>query len=898
MKQKLLLLDGFSLVYRSYWAFINNPVRNSEGQNVSAVFGFFSTFISLLEKHKPDSFAVLMDSPAPTFRHRMFPEYKANREKAPDDLHEQVPVIKEFLDTLGVSVVAREGYEADDLMACAAKRGSDEGYACYIISADKDLMQTVTADIHMLRPEKGEYLDIGPELVLEKMGVRPDQIVDYLSLIGDSSDNIPGVRGIGPKTAVSLLEKYETLDGIYNNIDSCTKGQIQKLGENRDNAYLSKKLIVLNYEMEKEIILDDYNLANLDLSLLIPLLQKHGMNRLVSRVQKIIGKVDSSETEFFDSNSRKGMYSTVTTVEELDKWAALVKKSKWFALDVETDNIDPMQASPVGFSISVASGSGCYIPLHAGGEDYLAEDDVKIRISDITNNNELKLIGHNFKYDYKVLKRWGVPVSNLAFDTMVAAWILDTSAPGYSMDLLAERLLDYKTVKYKDIVPKGSLFPDVSLETAAPYAAEDADITFRFYERFSKELKSRSLEKIYYDLEMPLVQILADIEFNGIKLNSVALTKFGLELKEKLARLQDDIYIECGKEFNINSPKQLQTILFTERKLQPVKKTKTGFSTDSSVLEILSKEDVVPEMILRYRTLMKLKSTYVDALPEYVNSETGRVHTSLNQTGTATGRLSSRDPNLQNIPVKSEEGRRIRAAFIAEEGYTLLSADYSQIELVVLAHLSGDSALKKAFVSGNDVHSETGALIFDKPIEEITKDDRRIAKTINFGVMYGMSSFRLGRDLGIPRARAEEFIKSYFEKYSGIRIFMDKIITDAEKTGKVTTLMGRERFISGINSRNKTEKSGAERMAVNTPIQGSAADIVKLAMLKLIRKMKEKSPGSRMILQVHDELIFEVPNSELEIMEKFVKEEMEAAVTLSIPLRTSVETGKSWGDFH
>lgn len=898
MKQKLLLLDGFSLIYRSYWAFINNPVRNSEGQNVSAVFGFFSTLISLIEKHKPDSFAVLMDSPAPTFRHDMYPEYKANREKTPDDLHDQVPVIREFLDTLGISVFAREGYEADDLMACAANAGSKKGYACYIVSADKDLMQTVTDDIHMLRPEKGEYIDIGPELVFEKMGVRPDQIVDYLSLIGDSSDNIPGVKGIGPKTAVTLLGKYETLDGIYKNIDSCTKGQIQKLSENKENAYLSKKLIVLNYDMEKEIILDDYNIAKLDLSLLIPLLQKQGMNRLVSRIQKVIGNKDSTEIDSADSNSQKGTYTTVTTLDELDEWIALVEKSTWFALDIETDNIDPMRASPVGFSLSVMSGEGCYIPLYAGGQSYLSEDEVRTRISAVTNNGELKLIGHNFKYDYKVLKKWGVQVSNLAFDTMVAAWILDTSASGYSMDLLAERFFDYKTIKYKDIVPKGSLFPDVSLEIVAPYAAEDADITFRFYERFSRELKSRNLEKIFYDLEMPLVQILADLEFKGIKLNSDALKKFGIELKEKLARLQDDIYIECGKEFNINSTKQLQIVLFTERKLQPVKKTKTGFSTDSSVLEILSKEDVVPEKILRYRTLMKLKSTYVDALPEYVNPETGRVHTNFNQTGTATGRLSSRDPNLQNIPVKSEEGRRIRSAFIAEDGCTFLSADYSQIELVVLAHLSGDSALKKAFVSGNDIHSETGALIFDKPIEEITKDDRRIAKTINFGVMYGMSSFRLGRDLGIPRARAEEFIKSYFEKYSGIRIFMDKIIEDAEKTGKVITLMGRERFIPGINSRNKTEKSGAERMAVNTPIQGSAADIVKLAMLKLVRRLKDDNLGSRMILQVHDELIFEVPEAELEIMKIIIKEEMEAAVTLSIPLRTSVETGKNWGDFH
>lgn len=898
MKKKLLLLDGFSLIYRSYWAFINNPVRNSQGQNVSAVFGFFSTLLFLIEKHKPDSFAVLMDSPVPTFRHGMYPEYKANREKAPDDLHEQVPLIKEFLEVLGLSVLAREGYEADDLMACAAKKGSDKGFSCYIVSADKDLMQTVTEDVHMLRPEKGEYVDISPELVLEKMGVRPDQIVDYLSLIGDSSDNIPGVKGIGPKTAVNLLEKYETLDGIYNNIDSCTKGQIQKLSENRDNAYLSKKLIVLNYDMEKDIILDDYIITDLDLSLLIPLFQKHGMNRLVSRVQKISGKNEDPENKAAGSDSSKGVYSTVFTLQKLDEWVSLVKKNKWFALDVETDNIDPMQASPVGFSLSVSSGQSCYIPLYAGGETYLDEDEVKSRIIDITTDSELKLIGHNFKYDYKVLKKWGVGVLNLEFDTMVAAWILDTAASGYSMDLLAERLFDYSTIKYKDIVPKDSLFPDIGLDVAAPYAAEDADITFRFYERFSKELKSRKLEKLFFELEMPLVKLLADIEFNGMKLDSKALNKFGIELKVKIARLKDDIYIECGKEFNINSTKQLQEILFTDRKLQPVKKTKTGYSTDSGVLEILSKEDIVPSMILEYRTMTKLKSTYVDALPGYINPETGRVHTNFSQTGTATGRLSSRDPNLQNIPIKSDEGRRIRAAFGSEDGYTLLSADYSQIELVVLAHLSGDFALKKAFVSGNDIHTETGALIFDKSLEEVTKDDRRIAKTINFGVMYGMSSFRLGRDLGIPRSRAEEFITSYFNKYSGIRLYMDKVIAEAEKTGKVVTLMGRERFIPGINSRNKTEKSGAERMAVNTPIQGSAADIVKLAMLKLDQKLKEKNLDSRMILQVHDELIFEVPDAELEIMEKLVKEEMESAVLLSIPLRASVESGKNWGDFH
>lgn len=898
MKPKLFLLDGFSLIYRSYWAFIHNPVRNPEGQNVSAVFGFFNTLLLLIDKHKPENFSVVMDSPVPTFRHEMYPEYKANREKAPEDLHDQIPIIKEFLDVLGLPVLASEGYEADDLMACAARKGSREGFLSFIISADKDLMQTVTDDIHMLRPEKGEYLDIGPLQVVEKMGVRADQIVDYLSLIGDASDNIPGVRGIGPKTAVTLLQKFDNLDGIYENIESCTKGQITKLSENKDDAYLSKKLIILNYDKEKEIQLADYSLDGLDLSLLIPLFQKHGMSRLVSRVQKMLGSDKVTEGDTKKTGSEKGVYSTVFTLQKLDEWVALIKKNKWFALDIETDNIDPMKASPVGFSLSVSSGRGCYIPLCAGGQTYLDENEVRTRIIDITGDNELNLIGHNFKYDYKVLKRWGVNVTNLAFDTMVASWILDTGTNNYGMDFLADGLLNYTTIKYKDIVPKDSLFSDIDLDIAAPYAAEDADITFRLYEIFKKDLKLRKLEKIFYELEMPLVFILGDIEFNGIKLNSSSLNEFGLELKEKLARLQDEIFIECGKEFNINSPKQLQVVLFTDRKLQPVKKTKTGFSTDSSVLEILSKEDVVPEMILNYRMFMKLKSTYVDALPGYVNSMTGRIHTNLSQTGTATGRLSSRDPNLQNIPIRSNEGRRIRESFTVSSGFTLLSADYSQIELVVLAHLSGDLALKKAFISGNDVHSETGSLIFNKPLSEITKDDRRIAKTINFGVMYGMSSFRLGRDLGIPRKVAEEFITSYFAKYSGIQTFMDKVIAGAEKTGKVSTLMGRERFISGINSRNKTEKSQAERMAINTPIQGSAADIVKLAMLKIASRLKELDLKSRMILQVHDELIFEVPESELEIMKKVVKEVMETAVTLSIPLRTSIETGRNWGDFH
>lgn len=899
MKKTLLLIDGYSLIYRSYWAFIKSPIFSPAGENISAVFGFLKTLVSLIEKNNPGGIAVVMDSKVPTFRHEIYPEYKGTRDKAPDDLHAQVPVLTEILQSIKIPVISRDRYEADDIMAALARNIAGKDVAVYIVSSDKDLMQVIDNSIHMLKYEKGNYFDVDPEGVRERLGINPEQIIDYLALIGDASDNIPGVRGIGPKTAVNLLEKFGSLEKIYNNIADCPKSTGAKLLQNKADAFLSKRLVTLEYDIPLNYTYSDFLVERDRFSAAIPVMQKLGMKSLVSSAAKMSGIApDTMENPESSSFGGRGTYKAVTTEEELVSLVKKVKERGVFALDIETDSIDALRAEPAGFSVSVASGDGWYIPLTAGGRRYFADETVRPHIQELTGDWTLKLVGHNFKYDYKVLKRWGVQVNNLYFDTIVAAWLLDTSAPSYSMDSIAERNFNYKTVKYHDVVSKDQRFADVDLEKAVEYAAEDADITYRFYDNFKKQLKDRGMEKLFFDLEMPLVTILGDMEYRGIGIQPEKLNVYSRELEEELSSIERKIYDECGKEFNINSTKQLQEILFQERQLKPVKKTKTGYSTDIKVLEVLSKEDIVPALVLQHRSLAKLKSTYVDSLPLLVNPETGRLHTNLVQTGTATGRLSSRDPNLQNIPIRSSEGRRIREAFTASEGSVFLSADYSQIELVVLAHLSGDRGLTEAFRRGNDVHSFTGSLIFGVEPEAVTKDQRRIAKTINFGVMYGMSAYRLSRELSLPMKDASRFIDAYFERYVGIRAFMDNTVKEAEERGCVKTLMGRERRVNGINSRNKTEKAGAERIAVNTVIQGSAADIVKTAMIRIHKRLEAEKTAAEMILQVHDELIFEVPEADLTTTMDLVKTEMENAVILDIPLRVSVESGKSWGDFH
>ena len=903
-KDALYLVDGYSIIYRSYFAFINRPLTDPQGRNVSALFGFFRTLLGLLDSYNPNYFAVVMDSRVPTFRHEMYEEYKANREKAPEDLHAQVPYIEEILGAMGIKVLQEDGIEADDLIATLARSCTESERNCYIVSGDKDLLQLVDERVSMLRPDKGQYRNIGPAEVVSDYGIKANQIIDYLALIGDSADNIPGVKGIGPKTAVKLLQKYDTLDGIYDHIDECSQGEQKKLREGRDLAYLSRQLVVLHSSEKCPTDLQEFSLEAMDRKAAVPYLLQYGAKSLAEQAkggslsQKQEQQVLRPGEEKAPGYSERGRYTAVTSIQEIRDLVQKVKKAGQFAFDVETTSLNEMTADPVGFSLAYKVGEAYYIPLKAGGKEVLPEQEVQTVLNELLQDSQLKLIGHNFKYDYKVLSRWGTEVRNLAFDTMIAAWLLDTTANGYGMDSLAEKHLGYKTIHYSDVVEKGNLFSDVELQPASEYAAEDADVTLRFYEVFAPQLKEAGLNSLFFDVEMPLVRILADMELRGIRLLDDRLNEYSREMAEQLKEIESKIYSEVGYEFNIGSTKQLQEVLFVERKLKPIKKTKTGYSTDLNVLQQLAEEDIVPALVLQHRGISKLKSTYVDTLPELVNEKTGRIHSRFVQTGTATGRLSSRDPNLQNIPIRDEAGRRIRKAFVPQKGWKLISADYSQIELVVLAHLSGDPQLQEAFRSGSDVHSRTGALIFGVDPENVSPEQRRIAKTINFGVMYGMSGYRLSQELKIPRARADEFISAYFNRYAKIQEFINTTVESTERKGYSETMLGRRRSIPGINSRNRTEKSGAERIAVNTPIQGTAADIVKLAMIRIDRRIRDEGLDLRMLLQIHDELIFEAPSDKAEDYGKMIRSEMESAIKLSVPLKVSVEVGESWGELH
>ncbi|MFP4375548.1 MAG: DNA polymerase I [Spirochaetales bacterium] len=990
MNESLYLLDGYSLVYRSYFAFINRPLMNPHGKNASAIFGFFRSLMLLLAERQPSHFAVVLDSRTPTFRHEKYEEYKANREKTPADLKNEIPVIEEICEKLGVPMVRVDGYEADDVMATLALEAMAEGKVCWVVSGDKDLLQLVDGSVKILKPETGGgFTEMDREAVAESWGVQPEQILDYLSLVGDSSDNVPGVKGIGAKTAAALLSEYPNLDEIYDHLDGLkSKSQQKKLTEGRENAFLSRELITLATEVPLPVSYDDLKLPELDRQAAAVYFAAEGMSTLV---QDMIGsrdpglapddpavvradlcarrqidswlenpnttldpsgatdakahveqsraavakgaaaKTDASAAAATVADSaptrgattagpierpalaghtpseehrRAGEYELITSEQKLDQWVSRVRDARVVAFDTETTSLDAMQAQLVGLSLSVAAGAGCYVVLHGPTGPVLSAQAVRAKIKPLLEDPEIRVVGQNLKYDYKVMLRWGVRIANPWFDTMIAAWLLDTESNRLGMDALANDYLGYKTTHYDDIIPKPKkgeeikTFDSVDLERAGHYAAEDADITFRLHELFSGFLKERGLEELFFELEMPLLPILAEMEVEGIRVDVRALAEYSKELERELGQIEREIYTLVGHEFNIGSTKQLQEVLFEERKLTPVKKTKTGYSTDTSVLQELAAEDPVPSLVLRHRTLAKLKSTYVDSLPSMVNPETGRIHTHFNLTGTATGRMSSTDPNLQNIPIRDEEGRRIRSAFVPREGWSFVSADYSQLELVILAHLSDDPGLKRAFAEGIDVHRHTGSLLFGVEANEVTSQQRRIAKTINFGVMYGMSAFRLSRELGVPQKEAASFIDSYFKTYSRIKGFIDETVIAAEQCGYVTTILGRKRYLANISNQNRTVKMASERIAVNTPIQGSGSDIIKKAMLALHAELSKRGLAARMLLQVHDELILEAPPEEVEEVSEILKQTMSEAITLSVPLKVSVESGSSWGEMH
>ena len=948
-KRPLYLIDAYGLIYRSHFAFLTRPLRNGFGKNVSALFGFARTVISLITdgapvvangagapaKEPPALLAAVFDSRTPTFRHRMYDRYKATRQKTPEDLHAQIPLVEEFLAALNVASLRVDGYEADDIIATLAKKCADEGRQCYILSSDKDLLQLVGGGVYAVRPPKapkGEpppgggtqgaaWEIVGPDQVKAEWGVPPSGILDLLSLCGDSSDNIPGVRGIGEKTAVELMTRHGSLDAIYRNLSGIPGAKGTKLAEGKDSAYFSQSLIRLETGVPLPFAdLAELSALNLDRTAAARMLLREGVRQSAKQLDPSVGN-DGSATarppspgggeasgKPVDTPPLPGTYRIVGDAAELASLFDAAKKQGLVALDFETDSLDAWNSRPVGLSFALKPGEAYYVPLapHGVGEDgspaldpdFVDPEKVRPLLASILGDPEMTVAAHNAKYDYKVSRGWGIARWKCrVWDTMVAAWLADPERNNYSLGSLSAYIFDRTPLAYRDLVPKGRAFDAVPLEAAALYSAEDSDLCIRLMNHYRPLLENAGTLKLFETLEMPLMPVLAEMEGEGIRIEAGVLKDYGRELEAELDEIQAKAWQTAGREFNLSSPKQLQEILFVERRLTPGKKTKTGYSTDAASLEELARGDPLPALILRHRTLAKLKSTYVDTLAEMAD-ERGRLHTNFDQCGTATGRLSSREPNMQNIPVRAEEGRRIREAFVAAPGRVLISADYSQIELVILAHLSGDENLVAAFNDGTDVHARTAALIFAIPEAEVSNERRRIAKTINFGVMYGMSAFRLSGELGISRGDASRFIEAYFATYSGVRRFIEELIAGTEERGYAETILGRRRPVPTINSRNKTEKAAAERVAVNTPIQGSAADVVKTAMINLDKKLAAEQSPARLLLQVHDELILECPEEAAGETAKLVKSEMERAMTLSVPLRVSVETGKRWGSFH
>ena len=952
------ILDSYGLIFRCYFAFISRPLTNSRGENVSALFGFFRNFHYILQHYKPGCIVAAMDSKTKTFRHEMYDQYKATRPKTPEDLHAQVPWICEILESLGIPVLQCDGYEADDIIATVARKCRETGRTCRILSGDKDLMQLVDDTTQILKPVTGgeTWKVTGIEGVEAEWGVKPPQLLDLLSLYGDSADNIPGVRGVGVKTASKLLNDYGDLDGIYAHIDEIKGAMQKKLAEGKKDAYFSRDLVRLcdtvpctdideainktgvtfNYKAAADALMKygvpsvakqyaSLGVENNKGGESLPLSPAGEPSSATSSPRGSAPKTpDENLSEFSEpapldlKQNDTSNYRAITTLTDLTTYIDSALKAQQVAYDSETDGLDTITANILGFSLCYEPGKAVYIPVARETEDLFSESvgiplkDALTQLLRLFQAKSVTVIMHNAKFDLKVLatniKKAGFKNVELAqkilessiYDTMIFAWLQNperTGKNGYSLESLGETVLGLKGIEFSDIVQKGQTFADVPLEKAAPYGAEDADFTLKL--ALAQQKDETAHLKELFKLEMSVLPVLTQMELTGIHLDTATLHAYNKELTEGIAAAEQAIYKEVGHEFNIASPKQLQTVLFEERGLKTGKKTKTGYSTDTSVLEELAFEDPVPRMILDYREMAKLKSTYVETLPKLVDDQ-GRIHTDFVQTGTATGRLSCREPNLQNIPVRNEAGRRIRSAFTAPEGKVLISADYAQIELVVLAHLSADENMSRAFIEGTDVHKATAALIYGVTPEEVTPEMRRTAKTINFGVIYGMSSFRLARDLGISRTQAAQFIQNYFAQYSSVDSFIKETIQKAEQSGYVETIFGRRRPILAINSRNKVEKAAAERIAVNTPVQGSAADIVKTAMLNVTAALKKSNSPARLLLQVHDELIFECPDDEATINATIalIKDKMENAVKLNVPLRVSIEHGKNWGEFH
>lgn len=925
--QKLMLLDAYALIFRAYYGLIRSPRINSKGQNTSAAFGFINTLEELIRTENPDFVAVAFDPPGGTFRHEQFSEYKATRDETPEDIRWAVPVIKDFLTAYGIKMVEVPRYEADDVIGTLAHRGAKDGLEVVMVTPDKDYAQLVQPNVSMLRPQSGAkgYERLGVEEVKTKFEVEnPLQVIDLLGLMGDSADNIPGCPGVGAKTAVKLLADFGSIEGLLSHTDQLKGALKKKVEENVQQIRESKVLATIVTDVPIDVTWDDMQRKTPNKEALVALYEDLEFRTFLRRLtgDAPVAAVPSAEPDLFSqaivTNTNADEETTLDFQENLSTLAdhphqyhlieseedaqELCRNLLTFsqvAFDTETTSVDAMQAQLVGMSFAVEGGTAWYVAVSR--ETDKAQSMVDI-FRPFFESTSIEKVGQNLKYDLLVLSHYGVEVAGPLFDTMLAHYVVQPEQR-HNMDLLAEKYLHYRTIPIEALIGSGRTqrnMADLEPKEIVDYACEDADVTLRLYPILKEEMEKYEVTSVFTHIEMPLLPVLARMERNGVRLDTAALEETGRNFTERMQQLETDIYELAGHEFTITSPKQVGAVLFDELQISAkVKKTKTGqYSTSEEVLESLRDKHPIVEKILQHRALKKLLSTYVEALPKLIHPQTGHIHTSFNQAVTATGRLSSSNPNLQNIPVRGEDGREIRRAFVPEEGEVFFSADYSQIELRIMAHLSEDEHMVADFNSGLDIHAATAARIFHKPIEEVDRDERRKAKTANFGIIYGISAFGLSERMGVSRGEAKELIESYFSTYPKVREYMNESIERAKQTGYITTQFGRRRYLADINAGNATVRGYAERNAVNAPIQGTAADIIKLAMVAIDRRLREEKLQTRMILQVHDELNFSVPRTELEQVRHLVVEEMERAFQMRVPLVAECGEGTNWLEAH
>ncbi|EGT3624088.1 DNA polymerase I [Morganella morganii] len=924
----LILVDGSSYLYRAYHAF--PPLTNSAGQPTGAMYGVLNMLRSLVMQYEPSHVAVVFDAKGKTFRDELFEAYKSHRPPMPDDLREQIAPLHDMVIAMGMPLLSVSGVEADDVIGTLAKQAAAEGRAVLISTGDKDMAQLVTPDITLINTMNNTIL--GPEEVETKYGVPPSLIIDYLALMGDSSDNIPGVPGVGEKTAQALLQGLGSLDDIYADLDKIAglsfrgaKTLAPKMETNKEMAYLSYTLATIKTDVELDRTWDTLVLSEPDLDKLHALFTQYEFKRWISDLENG-GWLAKKSTRSAPSKAAVSAaaaaqppaapvaapeisnenYETILDEAALNRWADILREAGEFAFDTETDSLDNLSARLVGMSFAAKAGHAAYVPI---GHDYLDAPDQLLTeqvlrvMKPILEDEKIRKIGQNLKFDRGIMENYDVELRGIAFDTMLESYVLNSVAGRHDMDSLADRHLNYKTTTFEEIAGKGKkqlTFNQIPLEEAANYAAEDADITLLLHQALYPQLEAeKSLLHVYQDIEMPLVPVLSRMERTGVLIDANVLAAQSVQLTARLDELEKQAFAIAGEEFNLSSPKQLQAILFEKLNLPVVKKTPGGApSTNEEVLEELADNHELPRVILEHRSLSKLKTTYTDKLPLMVDPKTRRVHTSYHQAVTATGRLSSRDPNLQNIPVRTDEGRRIRQAFIARDGYCIMAADYSQIELRIMAHLSQDKGLLKAFAEGKDIHRATAAEVFGVPLEEVTSDQRRSAKAINFGLIYGMSAFGLARQLGIPRGEAQRYMDLYFERYPGVLEYMARTREHAAEKGYVETLEGRRLWLPEINSRNGMRRKAAEREAINAPMQGTAADIIKKAMIAVDDWLQKENIDALMIMQVHDELVFEVRKEQQAEMAEKIRGLMEAAMKLDVPLKVEAGVGANWDEAH